>query len=345
MIHPKLIPVLPNHRPPCTAARPCRPLSEHGLWLTLDMRILYFDSNLWVVRRGTLYGRRSGVATTALSGLEPVSGQPGVFLGGLRGLGAIDDLVTRLDVLQAEYDSLKAESHALVASHPELDSVSFEEFVRRVASLAPGTILRLTLGQFQQLTNAMLISTIGNITRARALLPLGDTARSRIDKLLTAGKNTLHAYRNLLDGIEAANARADQVRRAVGLGVAPAVVIAGIVAGTIVLVVGGALVYALLSSIQSSTVASQEADRMCAADAAAGTPCTGADRARYVAAVLEEQRRSGLVPDFGNAIRELGSTVFWGGMLAVVGLLAYGAWITAPAATITRERLRARAAR
>lgn len=346
MIHPKLIGIAPNHRPPCDRAHPCRPL-EPGLYLTLDLRFLYYDMNLWIVRRGVLYNRRSGMPPRGLSGLAPIPGQPGL-LAGLGSLGTVTDLQTRLDVLQSEYDSLKAETRALVASHPELDAVSFQEFARRVATLAPGTVLRLTLGQFQQLTNATLIATTGNLTRARALMPLGDAMRSRIDKLLTAAKNNLHAYRNLLDGIEQANASADYVRRAVGLsalGVAPAVIIAGIIASTIVVVVTAALVYAKLSADHASTVASQEADRMCAADAAAGTPCTGAQRARYLSDVHEAETSSGLVPDIGDAIRQVGNTVFWGGMLVVGGLLAYGAWITAPAASITRERLRAGASR
>lgn len=266
----------------------------------------------------------------------------------LRGLGAIDDLEVRLGVLQVEYDTLKTETASLIAMHPEFGGVSFEEFARRVAELAPGTIARLTLGQFQQLANATLISTIGNITRARALMPLGDVARSRINKLLTAGKNTLHAFRNLLDGIEAANSRADYARRVVGLsglGLPPAVIVAGIIAGTVLLIVAGVLIYTQLSAIQASSVASQEADRMCALDAAAGSPCTGATRDRYRASVLEAETRSGLVPDIGASIRSVGSSIGWALGLGILGMFAYGAWISAPAAQITRSRLRERASR
>ncbi len=261
---------------------------------------------------------------------------------------SVVDLETRLAVLQAEYDSLKADSAALIAAHPEFNGVSYEEFARRIATLAPGTIVRLTLGQFQQIANATFIVTTGNLVRARSLMAIGDAARARIDKLLTAGKNTLHAFRNLLDGIERANASADQVRRAVGLsglGLAPGAIIALILAGGAVIVVGSVLIYTALATQQASLVASQEADRMCAADAAAGSPCTGARREHYREAVRRQETESGLVPAFRDFLRDAGSTVFWGGMLAVVGVLAYGAWVSAPAARLTRDRLRERASR
>lgn len=339
MMRPKLIGFSPNRHPPCRPGLSCRALPQSGLWLAIPRgNIVYYDMGLWTAHDGWLYARRTGVAARSLAGGG---------LGGLGdgGLGAIDDLHVRLGVLQAEYDALKAETATLIGAHPEFSSVSYEEFARRVAALSPGTIVRLTLGQFQQLTNATLISTTGNLVRARALLPLGDAARSRIDKLLTAGKNNLHAYRNLLDGIETANRSADYARRAVGLGVPPAVIIAGIVAGTVLLIAAGVGIYALLAAHHASTVASAEADRMCALDAASGSPCTGARRATYREQVRQHETQSGLVPALQDLFQQAGSAVFWGGMLIVGSLLAYGAWVSAPAAQITRERLRARASR
>ncbi len=109
--------------------------------------------------------------------------------------------------------------------------------------------------------------------------------------------------------------------------------------------IGVALLLGVYVYVHQSQAASDEADRACAAGAAAGQPCTSADWSAAHAAAAAAERSLSPLPNFNDLFQQAGSLLFWGGMAAVVAAIAYAGWTAAPAAAITRERLRARASR
>lgn len=269
-------------------------------------------------------------------------------LGSFRGFGDVADLASRLASLDRKFAAFQAETASLIGAHPELsDPAAFTDFAIRVAAKDPSAILRLTQAQFSTLVRALAISTKGNVVRVQQLLPAGDPARRTITALLDAGERNMAVWRALLSGVEELNADVAIARRAVGLGVAPLVIVAGIVAGTIVALAVTAVVYAVLSAVHASSVAQREADRACALDAAAGSPCTGAQRQAYYNAVHAEEIRSGLVPALDDALRRtagaFSDVILYGGLAVVAAVIVYGAWTAAPAAKLTRDALTSRA--
>jgi len=128
-----------------------------------------------------------------------------------------------------------------------------------------------------------------------------------------------------------------------GFAIADDAVIAAIVAvGALVAV---ALLLGVYVYIHQSQAASAAADQACAQAATAGRPCTAADWTAAHAAAADAERRMSPIPDLNPLFQQASSLLFWGGMAAVVAAIAYAGWTAAPAAAITRERLRAGASR
>lgn len=310
----------------------------------------------------------SVVARNAPLSLAPVHGQPGVFRrrgdledyldgyamngAGMRGLGGpLEDAQTKLRVTQRTYDDLKARATTLLSRWGPLDTSTLTRLMQLASSTPIGRPVILSAAAFTGVVRMSLAAATGNIVRARAILERGTEPgrEARANVLLNAAKNSLRALDSLIAGAEVAQGPQAAAARRLGLsGSGLGFVIADDAILAIIAVVGVVVLAALIASVYTythqSTAASDTADAACEADAAAGRPCTGDDYVRYRAAAIEQEHSLSPFPDFSPLIRQTGSLIFWGGLLAVGGLLAYGAWTAAPAAQITRERLRARAA-
>jgi hypothetical protein len=269
---------------------------------------------------------------------------------GLQGLG--EDFTERAQRDHALYVALKMEVQQLILRYPSpVEPASWESLVRRIRAVQAQdgrALARISTSDLTMILKAALAVTGQNLGQAYAMAGSGEVNvqrnRSQISKLLSTAENVISSTQALLSGISTAEAGAERARRAVGLGIAP-VVIAELLAGTVVALVGIAVVGTIVAYIGTAVIASVNAERACELDRLAGRPCTGADRQAYYAASIEESRRLGIIPplpDIGGALADL---IFWGGMAAVAAGIGYMVFIGAPAAREARAGLTERARR
>lgn len=288
--------------------------------------------------------------------IRPVAGQPGLFRrGGLGSLPTTDPLVRRIEAAHQRYVSLKADTQAILAHFPApLQPTTFARFVERLVLLQSGAAevdaIRLTASQLADLLKAALSTAGQNIGMAAAMAGAAPATarknRAKIEKLVSSAENVVTAAQRLVTSLQVVQANTAAAQRASGLGMTGAevaLVFAGVIAGTVVLIVGAVLVYSLVSYVAAALDADAAARRQCELDEAAGTPCTGSTYATYRERALEDSRRFGMVPDIRGAVEgfadSVSDTIFWGGILVVGSVLAYGAWVSAPAARETRSFL------
>ncbi len=262
-------------------------------------------------------------------------GRPWVF----GELGDLASLRAQYRANEARYEEIKRAAQPLIAAHP-FSPTGYTELAHRLAGAPRSAVVSISQGQFANLTRAVLSVTSSGQVIAAAMLSDGRRPE-QTRKILFAVKDALDTYDRMLQGIYTISRQAGVAARAVGLGepLTTGAIIALVIA-VAVIAVAGVLLYALLASLQAASAAWQEADHACARDAAAGRPCSGAQWEEYHRRAQEAQREWGVVPDIAGLLRQFGSLIFWGGLLAIGAALGYAAWTAEPARRNVQERLR-----
>jgi hypothetical protein len=246
-----------------------------------------------------------------------------------------------------QYQSLKVDVQDLISRFPgAVDVARLEDFSRRAVGIPGTSIVSITAYQLAALLKASVAMASGNIGKARAMstAPPDVVERNKVEitNLLSSAEGSMRATRALLNGVAVADAATDRARRAVGLGITGAEVAAAI-AGAVVLLVGAALLATLIGWVASCVAADRAAAEACARQAATGRPCTGAQYLAFREQALQQQRA--LLPSLPSlpsipSLPDLTGPLY----LGVAVALGYGIWVTLPAASASRERLRASAA-
>lgn len=276
--------------------------------------------------------------------LEPISGQPGLFRRtGLRGLGTTAAYSARLDAAWSAYTRLKDDTQALLDRFPVAnDPSTFSALVNRIVDLPRGgeAWVRLSSSQFATILKGALSIVVQNLGTAYGLAygPRAAARSREISKLISSAENVTAAMRRIVDSLRAVADTADMARRAVGLSDGGASIALLLVAGAVA-VVEIVLLVALVAYIASAIDAHVAAERACAADAAAGQPCTGSTREAYRERALEQARSFGLVPDIRGAAQNLSDAISGVVWLGGAALFAYFVWTTLPAAREARGYL------
>lgn len=294
--------------------------------------------------------------------MRPIPGQPGLYRGenplhrGFRlgGLGAppVALLQSKLVAAQSAYDATKTSMAPLLAAYGPLDQDVLKRLVVAIQTQGRGLNVILGAGSFVGLLRMGLAAAIGNISRASSILsgsPAGhedliarllDTAQNVIDQL-----NVIISAATTAQGAAAAGLRTfglSGVRGLGALGVDDATLAILAVVGVII---GAALIYALVVRVQDANNARATADTACERDAAAGHPCTGAQWATYRATADAAAHQQSLVPDFADILNQIGNLVLYGGLAVVAAAIGYAVWTTLPAARVARGALTSRAQR
>ena len=278
----------------------------------------------------------------------------------LRGLGDVrqDAIVAKLASVVDAYNTTNTNATKLLAAFGPMSApalLSLGQAIKTLKQRDPGAIVRLTGAQFCGIVRMGLAAAKGNIARAQAIVNGNLSGHETIaEDLLNAAERVLQGVGHIVNDSTSAIGTASsyafgrvETRTAnlseLGIVIADDVAITAIIAVGVLLsiaILGGIYIY-----IHQSQAASENADRACAAGAASGHPCTTADWTAAHDAAAAAERSLSPIPDLNPLFQQAGSLLFWGGMAAVVAAIAYAGWTAAPAAAITRERLRAGAAR
>lgn len=221
--------------------------------------------------------------------------------------------------------SLKTAADPLVREVPWRTD-AYSSLVRRVTTSPRGAILQITRadlgllvrGVISQVSQSQILSD-GLLANPRATSAQIERAR----RLLFSAKDIMVQLERMLAAARPLTGRSSQ-----GLG---ELGVWEFALAAVVLLVAAVLVYALVSSMQLNVTAIAEAREACRLDAEAGQPCSGADYQAYLQAALAQQRENGAVPNLSDLFSSASSLLFWGGLLAVAGLLGYAAWAAEPA--------------
>lgn len=265
-------------------------------------------------------------------------GRPWVF----GELGAdISALHAKVASNEAAYNKLKTAIDPLLSRFP-FAPAAYAQLATRVVATPRAEVLRLGLEQFALISRGVLSSVSRAQNLARALLVAPTPAQAaRAERLLGHAERTMSKYALLLQAVNAAQRGASVAGLGVfGLDDATVLVIAALIAGTLVFLVGAGALYSVLAENQATEAANDEAERACALDAAAGRPCGGATYQDYIRRARESQSLFGFLPNLNELFKQGGSLIFWGGLLVVGGLLGYAAWTAEPARRNVQERLR-----
>lgn len=296
-----------------------------------------------------------------------------------------DAIHAKLADVTAQYNTTHTNATKLLAAFGPLDEttlLNLGEAIKALKARDAGAIARLTGAQFAGIVRMGLAAAKGNIVRAEAITNGNLAGHEAIaEQLLVAAKNVIDAIGSVVNNATAAVGTATGYAQSVGLGrvqtqnvrplygtavtplfkglrrvetrnvqlsdlgivIADDVAIALIVAAGVL--VGVALLLGVYVYIHQSQAASDAADAACARDTAAGRPCTGGQWIDYRMQAVQQQRDLSPIPDLDPLFSSASSLLFWGGLIAVVAGVAYVGWTAAPAAAITRERLRTSASR
>ncbi|MGL4257999.1 MAG: hypothetical protein ACRCSL_16820 [Microbacterium sp.] len=246
-------------------------------------------------------------------------------------LGNVASLREQLRANDLRIDAAKRALEPIIGRYP-FDPSKYTSLAERVLANR-NAIVRLSMEQFALLSRAMLSATTRNQTLVRGLLAgsPSPTQQSYAQRLLSTTKAALTDYDRILLAVQQGQRASRFVNLAGDPVVTPSIIVAGILAGTVVILVGGFLLYTLLASLQTATIAAREAERICELEQAAGRPCGGADWQRFVEQSRDDQRRLGLIPDINAVLKRGQNMLFAAGMVVIAGLLGYAAWTAEPA--------------
>ena len=283
----------------------------------------------------------------------------------LRGFGDAASVNAMLASTDTSFKALTTALAPFLNAFPNpLDIPTIQAIKTAVGNAGVGFYASIGDTTFAGLLRYFLTGAALNLNLAHALMngPKADdaTTQSQATALVTSSKNLIDAIGSLLQGaqstesaiqsaIQTAGNVAQKITGVVGLnglrlgalGLEPIEVGAAIIAFFIV----AAVIAYCFTQYEAGVQAAAAADSACAQAAANGTPCSAQqwsdihDSAARAAASLT------LLPDLGRAVQNVGSLIFWGGLLAAGALVGYGIWTTYPAAATVRGRLQERARR
>lgn len=297
--------------------------------------------------RGSLRGARGARGMAGQSGLR----------GGLGDVASVTALLTQAD---AKFLQIKTNATKLLAMYGPLDTPVIARIRAAIAGKGPGVYAQMGAAEFSGVVRYFLQGVAYNLSLVHALMngpnpeahsieaaliltPAMGTLAA-VDRLITTAQATESAIASVIRTLEgAASSLGVQLHglspRGLGdLGFEPVEIAAGIVIAFIVV----SALYLAFSQYESMQAASAAADTACSQP---GVSCTAEQWANIRDQALQAAATLSILPNLGHAIEQAGSLLFWGGMAAVAAVLAYGAWVAAPAASITRERLRAGASK
>jgi len=276
-------------------------------------------------------------------------------LGGLGDVAAVNALLAQAD---AKFYGIKTNAAKLLAMYGPLEAGTVARMKAAIAGQGPGVYAEMGAAEFAGLINYTLRGAAYSLSLAHALMngPNPEAQTTLATVIVTSAFQMLGTLDSLIRGAQATETAIASAIRATGavassfgqrlglaglgrgeLGFEPVEIAAGIVVAFVVVV----LVYLLISQYESMQSAAAAADSACSQP---GVTCTAERWAAIRDQALQASATLSILPNLGRAVEQVGSLVFWGGLLAVAGVLAYGAWVAQPAATITRDRLRAGAA-
>jgi hypothetical protein len=290
-------------------------------------------------------GSRRDAKRTFMSGLEGC----GCDTTRSPGLGSVASTTQVAQAAWVRYGSMKSGVQALLDRFPRIDAARYREVAQRLVQLPGDTLVRLSAEELAMFLQAGMTTVAKLLGLANAMItgPSAAHYEAKSRTLVNDANAILNAIQRILDAVNTADGLADRARRAVGLAepiaVSTGALVAGIIAGTIVVVVGAVLLYALLSSISTGLQTLAAAELACDRAATEGRPCTGEDWMRFYEAANAEARRNGAVPNIADLLQQAMNSVVVGGFVVLGALLAYGLWVSAPAASEAREGLRRRA--
>jgi hypothetical protein len=269
---------------------------------------------------------------------------------GLQGLRSVATAQQRARAAWDRYTALKSDVQQLLSRFPTLDGATFRQIAQHISTMPQDAVVRLTSDELALLLRAGISVTAQNLGLANAILagPFAAQNESKALKLVSTAESVLSSLEMILSAINTGEGYADRAARAVGLRepltISTGALIAAIVAGSVVALVGGVLLYTLMTSIYQAAESYAAAYQACERAAAAGQPCTGEDWMRFRARAQEQQRENGIVPNIGDLFSRGMNALIVGGFVVGAAMLAYGFWVTAPAARETRSALQRRAA-
>lgn len=278
--------------------------------------------------------------------IVPVSGQPGLYRRqGLRGLGmAQAALMERLRIAQTSYDQMKQAAQPFL--RVPFSAASFETLAQQVVSLSAAEASSTLVQLSGQQIGLLVRGTVGEVGRSFAFVQAvatsslaTDAQRARAANVLTNIETAIAALSTLLSAAQTAQDAIAAGRRVVGLsdfGVSEAAMLVVVVAGA---ALGLYLVIRMLVTLKNLQTAERLAREACERDAAAGRPCTGEDYVDFYTRSAREASEWGMLPDLAPILRSTGDALFWGVAILAVGLVAYGVWVTKPAADRVRASL------
>ena len=282
--------------------------------------------------------------------IQPIPGQPGLFR---RGLGdAMTDskratLEARVRQVEDELRQTRESIRPLLDLFPgALDAARVESAWDVLKRIPQPTLIDVSV-RLSQETSVAIIKTVlrgaaENLDLARTMLGMPPLlavtdeqftrSNPRIVRLLDTTSAALSTLRQYIESAQSVADVPGRVARAVGLGIHPAVIVAGIV-------VAGVLLYALYSQIIAMFDANSSAIAACIADATAGHPCTGDQFISYQQRAQERSTQGGLLPSLqaaANKASNVATILAFGAGLLVLGALVYTA---APAVQTARSTL------
>lgn len=250
-------------------------------------------------------------------------------------------LSARAQAAHSRYVALKGDVQTLLIRYPApVAAETIESLARRVAALPRGSdvYVRMTAEQIAMLLKSSLAVASSNLGQAYAMAGADPAVVARnakkISDLISSADSVITAARRFVDGVNAVDGAVASARRAVGLGVTGGEILA-VIAGTLVAIVAASLLVALLGYIAAAVSAHFAAERACAAEAARGTPCTGAQREAFrSAAMADAMQYQPRMPDLPQIGPDLDKLI----LLAGVAAIGFGMWTVLPAAQAARAR-------
>ena len=305
----------------------------------LSMRLGSIEDQLYAAAEWS----KASLQVTPETPLSPV------FQNNLRGFAGASEQA-RLAGARSRYFTIKAELQPVLDrfGDPILPQ-TYQQLVSQVVRYKDASLVRLAAEDAALLLKAGLLVAAQCLQLAEAIEAGPNAAQyaTRVGALVSAADNVLGGLATVLGALRRFEEATDSAARVVGL--AEPATVAALIAGGVVLVAAGGLLYLLLSQISSAVAVYFQASAACEADERAGRPCTGESWSRYADQEGERQRRLGVVPDTSALFREAGaaagSAIRGAAWIVALGLVGYAVWTTLPAARTTRERLAERAAR
>lgn len=261
-------------------------------------------------------------------------------------------LTSQIQALNTQIASLRTSYQPIFDRYPgAIQSGQFYPIASRIvaakneAGNAQGVGIPLTGQQAADLVRASFAELYRGQSLAKILtLASNDEQFSRnaprVAAILDNNRRLAARLQQTVDSAHPENAAMSAFRRVIGLNGLSDIGNPLIIAGYVIIVLALAAAYFLIRHIYDSQQINQQVEDACAADARAGRPCTGQQMVEYRRELNQIKEEYGDPDPIGDLFSQIGSGVnalFW---IFGIGIVAYGVFVTLPAAQAARERLR-----